>query len=148
MRAPPSTSYTEPVMKPFDTSSAMVCATSSAVPMRATGSELLACSWKLRFCSGGIESHHGVSMTPGLTALTRTGASSSARIGTTASIAALTAAVLARHADKLEGDIDVCVDALFGAMWYRLLIGHAPLDAAFAKELAALATHGLGRRRP
>ena len=52
------------------------------------------------------------------------------------------AAVLARHA-RGTSDIDVMVDMLFGAMWYRLLVGHRPLDAAFSARLGALAASGL-----
>lgn len=50
--------------------------------------------------------------------------------------------VLVRHEARLVRDVDACVDSLFGAMWYRLLIGHAPLDARFARELAALVARG------
>ncbi|THB63045.1 MAG: TetR/AcrR family transcriptional regulator [Desulfovibrio sp.] len=34
-----------------------------------------------------------------------------------------------------EQNLDLLVDLIFGAMWYRLLIGHATLDQAFADEL-------------
>jgi AcrR family transcriptional regulator len=57
-------------------------------------------------------------------------------------------AVLARHSRAPEATLDATVDMLFGALWYRLLIGHGSLDPAFAAELSALATHGLPRASP
>lgn len=33
-------------------------------------------------------------------------------------------------------DTEILLDVVFGAMWYRLLIGHAPLDQNFADELS------------
>lgn len=35
-------------------------------------------------------------------------------------------------------NLEMLVDIVFGAMWYRLLAGHAPLDEAFADELTEL----------
>jgi AcrR family transcriptional regulator len=36
-------------------------------------------------------------------------------------------------------DPDMLTDVVFGVMWYRLLVGHAPLDEPFADELADVA---------
>jgi AcrR family transcriptional regulator len=49
-----------------------------------------------------------------------------------------------------EHNLELLVDLVFGAMWYRLLIGHASLDASFADELteAALALVREGGGRP
>ncbi|MBJ6763812.1 TetR/AcrR family transcriptional regulator [Myxococcaceae bacterium JPH2] len=37
-----------------------------------------------------------------------------------------------------DADLFLLVDMAFGVMWYRLLVGHAPLDRALAHELATL----------
>jgi Tetracyclin repressor-like, C-terminal domain len=34
-------------------------------------------------------------------------------------------------------DLDMLVDMAYGVLYYRLLVGHAPLDAAAARALAA-----------
>lgn len=34
-------------------------------------------------------------------------------------------------------NVDLLTDMLFGAVWYRLLVEHAPLSDDFAVELAA-----------
>jgi hypothetical protein len=48
--------------------------------------------------------------------------------------------VMLRHISaEHRDDIEAAVDMIFGAMWYRMLVGHAPLDAAFARTLARLA---------
>ncbi|WP_406231960.1 TetR/AcrR family transcriptional regulator [Nocardia sp. NBC_01009] len=48
-------------------------------------------------------------------------------------------AVLQRGVDSGElvatASLDLVVDFAFGAMWYRLLSGHAPVDAALAREV-------------
>lgn len=36
-------------------------------------------------------------------------------------------------------NLDIVVDMIFGAMWYRLLTGHAPMDDGFADELTTSA---------
>ncbi len=38
-----------------------------------------------------------------------------------------------------EPNLDLLVDIVFGAMWYRLLVGHAPLDESLADELTEAA---------
>jgi AcrR family transcriptional regulator len=50
--------------------------------------------------------------------------------------------ILRRHISK-ESDIEIGVDMVFGAMWYRMLVGHAKIDATFADELARLAARQL-----
>jgi AcrR family transcriptional regulator len=41
-------------------------------------------------------------------------------------------------------DLDMLVDMAYGVLYYRLLIGHAPLDAAAARSLAAEITRPAG----
>ena len=41
---------------------------------------------------------------------------------------------LRRHADAL----DLLVDMVFGVLWYRLLLEHAPLDADIGQQLSAI----------
>ena len=33
---------------------------------------------------------------------------------------------------RADADLDLAVDQVFGVFWYRLLVGHLPLDAAAA----------------
>lgn len=40
-------------------------------------------------------------------------------------------------------NIEVALDMIYGPLFYRLLVGHAPLDAAFAQDLVATALAGL-----
>ena len=51
---------------------------------------------------------------------------------------------------ELRGGLDpeVAVDVLYGPIYYRLLVGHAPLDDDFADALADHIFAGLGARDP
>ena len=42
-----------------------------------------------------------------------------------------------------DGDIDTAVDAIYGALFFRLLLGHAPLDTRFVKRLLDVTLRGL-----
>lgn len=42
-------------------------------------------------------------------------------------------------------DLDLLVDLVFGALWYRILAGHAPLDRRFADRLCEAALELAGR---
>lgn len=44
--------------------------------------------------------------------------------------------------------IDVALDQLYGALFFRLLLGHAPVDAAFVRTLLDQAVHGLAAQPP
>jgi len=56
--------------------------------------------------------------------------------------------ILARTDERGETrsriDPDTAADIVFGVMWYRLLVGHAPLDEALADELTDLVADPIG----
>src|SRR5262249_5764883 len=52
----------------------------------------------------------------------------------------------ARGELKSDADLDVMVDLMFGALWYRLLMQHAKLDSRFAKQLVAHVLEGFAPR--
>jgi AcrR family transcriptional regulator len=56
--------------------------------------------------------------------------------------AILERAILDRHA-RSDMSIEVALDMIYGPLFYRLLVGHAPLDTQFAKDLVATALAGL-----
>jgi AcrR family transcriptional regulator len=45
-----------------------------------------------------------------------------------------------------DADLDVMIDLLFGALWYRLLLQHAKLDSRFAKQLVGSVLDGFTPR--
>ena len=58
--------------------------------------------------------------------------------------------ILERGRDRGEirsnADLDFAVDTISGAVWFRLLLGHAPLDNRFADKLVAQIRHGIAAR--
>ena len=49
---------------------------------------------------------------------------------------------------RADLDIGVAIDALYGAVYYRLLVSHAPLDAAYADTLIGQVFPAFARRPP
>ncbi len=62
---------------------------------------------------------------------------------------AQTKAVLARHQQEgrlaASTDLEVFIDALYGPFYFRLMMGHRPLTAAFAHGIAEMALRSLNR---
>lgn len=62
------------------------------------------------------------------------------------------AAVFARAIDRGEVpvglDVDHVVDLVFGPFWYRLLVGHLPVDPSEAPAHVRQLLHGLGHAAP
>jgi AcrR family transcriptional regulator len=50
--------------------------------------------------------------------------------------------IICRHV-KARRQVGPVIDMIYGAMWYRLFLGHGPLDARFARDLAAAAARAL-----
>jgi hypothetical protein len=48
---------------------------------------------------------------------------------------------------RRDVDVDLVIDLLGGATTFRLLQGHAPLNARFADALVALVLAGAGKRK-
>ena len=44
---------------------------------------------------------------------------------------------------RADVDIELIIDLIYGPMWYRLMVGHQPLDRAFAETLPQLAIAAL-----
>jgi AcrR family transcriptional regulator len=57
----------------------------------------------------------------------------------------LTAAVAARELRK-GADIEAALDLIYAPLYFRLLIGHGPLDAAFTDSILEMALTGLAAR--
>jgi AcrR family transcriptional regulator len=58
--------------------------------------------------------------------------------------------ILQRGAQRGEidpaADLDVAIDFIFGLYWYRVLVGHLPLDQALATTMTDQLLHGLAVR--
>ena len=53
---------------------------------------------------------------------------------------------LARGEVRRGADLDFAVDTVSSAIWFRLLLGHAPLDARFAEGLVRQVLQGIAAR--
>lgn len=58
---------------------------------------------------------------------------------------AATRTILERGVNRgeLRPDLELVIDAIYGSVWYRLLLKHAPLDDAFAEELVNFLIAGI-----
>lgn len=56
---------------------------------------------------------------------------------------ALLQAALLRGEVRSDLELEVTLDLLYGPLFFRLLLGHAPLDTAFVKQLLAQLLPGL-----
>jgi AcrR family transcriptional regulator len=56
-------------------------------------------------------------------------------------------AVAVRHEYGNRAGLELALDLAFGAMWYRLLVGHAPLDPSAATEIAEVLRNHLRRKQ-
>jgi AcrR family transcriptional regulator len=56
----------------------------------------------------------------------------------------LRSVVLRYVPESREPEVEAAVDMMFGAMWYRMLVGHHPLDPQFADTLAQLVARQFG----
>lgn len=54
---------------------------------------------------------------------------------------------LLRRYDSCPNDAYPIVDMVYGSLWYRLLVGHQPLDEALAEQLANVVVALLERRK-
>ena len=52
-------------------------------------------------------------------------------------------AAIARGDVRRGADIEVALDMIYGALFYRLLMGHAPLNGALVKQIVKEALRGL-----
>lgn len=59
----------------------------------------------------------------------------------------LSAAIAARELRK-DVDIEAALDLIYAPLYFRLLIGHGPLDSAFTESILDMALAGLAARRP
>lgn len=57
---------------------------------------------------------------------------------------AIFARAIARGEISADADVEAAIDILYGPLYHRLLHGHAPLSADFARHVVDIVTRGLG----